>query len=107
MLVLVLRQLVFVVIGVNCTVLFACSGGAGERDANATEEDYAERERSVCVYVSARAVNARCDQEQEACDITRQLPGVCESFDVYVQCILSCLAFFFFFHFKETRTVQQ
>ncbi len=69
------------VIGVNCTVLFAGSGGAGERDANATEEDYAqrererERERCVCVYVSARAVNARCDQELEACDITRQLPG--------------------------------
>ncbi len=34
-----------------------------------------ERERCVCVYVSARAVNARCDQELEACDITRQLPG--------------------------------
>jgi len=74
---------VFVDIGVNCTVLFAGSGGAGERDANATEEDYAqrerererERERGVCVYVSARGVNARCDQELEACDITRQLPG--------------------------------
>jgi len=34
-----------------------------------------ERERGVCVYVSARGVNARCDQELEACDITRQLPG--------------------------------
>jgi hypothetical protein len=37
--------MLFVVIGVNCTVLFASSGGAGECDANATEEDYAERER--------------------------------------------------------------
>lgn len=34
-----------------------------------------QRERCVGVYVSARAVNARCDQELEACDITRQLPG--------------------------------
>jgi hypothetical protein len=42
---------VFVVIGVNCTVLFAGSGDAGERDANATEEDYAHRERDVLVFM--------------------------------------------------------